>query len=166
MGNAQDLDRPFDLAPMTEMDDVAHRAAAVGTLGGFRHGHLAEQGHQFVRSIEPCTIDMYLSIQRPLPSLFIAFRGAAVSNLRTLIINSILSRAAGGMLMGLPWEPSMAQGGRNNSRAGGFLVAFGIMAGVIVGGLMGQPSAGLLAGGSLGALIALAICIKDRRSAG
>jgi hypothetical protein len=41
-----------------------------------------------------------------------------------------------------------------------------IMAGAIIGGLMGQPSAGLLAGGSLGALIALAIWLRDRRYTG
>jgi hypothetical protein len=52
---------------------------------------------------------------------------------------------------------------RKGTRAGGFILAVCILAGAIVGGLFGQPSAGLLAGGSLGALIALAIWWRDRR---
>jgi uncharacterized BrkB/YihY/UPF0761 family membrane protein len=56
--------------------------------------------------------------------------------------------------------------GRKNARAGGFLLAVGIMGGAVIGGLMGQPSAGLLAGGALGALIALALWFLDRRDTG
>lgn len=53
--------------------------------------------------------------------------------------------------------------GRKGSRAGGFIVALGIMAGAVIGGLFGEPSAGLLAGGALGVLVALAIWLRDRR---
>jgi uncharacterized BrkB/YihY/UPF0761 family membrane protein len=60
----------------------------------------------------------------------------------------------------------MERSGRKGARAGGFIIAMCIMAGAIIGGLMGQPSAGLLAGGSLGALIALAIWLRDRRYTG
>lgn len=52
---------------------------------------------------------------------------------------------------------------RKGTRAGGFILAVCILAGAIIGGLFGQPSAGLLAGGSLGVLIALAIWWRDRR---
>jgi hypothetical protein len=66
---AQHLDRPLDLAPLAEMDDVADGAAAVGALGGFDHGELAEQGHQLVRLIQTRTIDMNIGFQvgAPLP---------------------------------------------------------------------------------------------------
>jgi uncharacterized BrkB/YihY/UPF0761 family membrane protein len=60
----------------------------------------------------------------------------------------------------------MARSGRKGARAGGFLLAAGIIGGAVVGGLMGQPSAGLLAGGALGALITLALWLKDRRRSG
>lgn len=48
-------------------------------------------------------------------------------------------------------------------RAGGALIALLIMGGAIAGGLMGQPSAGLLIGAGAGALIALALWLRDRR---
>jgi len=49
--------------------------------------------------------------------------------------------------------------GRN---AGGIFIAFGAIAGAIVGGFMGQPSLGLLAGLSLGIFVALLIWFKER----
>ncbi len=60
----------------------------------------------------------------------------------------------------------MDKAGRKGTRAGGFLLFVGIMAGAVIGGLLGQPSAGLIAGGSLGALIALAMWLRDRRRGG
>jgi hypothetical protein len=67
--HAQYLDRPLDLPPLAEMDDIADGAAAVGALGGLDHGELAEQGHQLVGLIEPGTIDMNIGFQvrAPLP---------------------------------------------------------------------------------------------------
>ena len=53
---------------------------------------------------------------------------------------------------------------RRNPRGGGAIIALLAMAGVIGGGLMGQPSAGLLAGLGLGAAIALFLWFRDRRS--
>jgi uncharacterized BrkB/YihY/UPF0761 family membrane protein len=57
----------------------------------------------------------------------------------------------------------MEKTGRKGTRAGGFILAICILAGTILGGLLGQPSAGLLAGGALGVLIALALWWRDRR---
>lgn len=48
------------------------------------------------------------------------------------------------------------------SNGGGVFIAIGTIAGAIAGGLMGQPSIGLLAGLALGALAAFAIWLKDR----
>lgn len=46
--------------------------------------------------------------------------------------------------------------------AGGFFLAAGCIAGVIVGSLLGQPSIGFLAGLGLGGVIALAMWFRDR----
>jgi fucose permease len=60
----------------------------------------------------------------------------------------------------------MDRSGRKGTRAGGFILFVGIMGGAVIGGLFGQPSAGLIAGGGLGVLIALAIWLRDRRYTG
>lgn len=46
--------------------------------------------------------------------------------------------------------------------AGGVFIAFGIIAGAIIGGVLGQPSIGLIAGLALGCAIALLIWLKER----
>ena len=48
-------------------------------------------------------------------------------------------------------------------KAGGFLLAMGIIAGVIVGGLLGQPSIGFLAGLGVGLALVALIWLADRR---
>jgi uncharacterized membrane protein (UPF0136 family) len=55
---------------------------------------------------------------------------------------------------------------RPGPQAGGFLIAVAIMAGTIIGGLMGQPSIGLLAGTAIGVVVAIALWLVDRRRAG
>lgn len=52
---------------------------------------------------------------------------------------------------------------RNSPTGAGAIVALLAVAGVIGGGLMGQPSAGLLAGLGLGLLIALLLWLRERR---
>jgi hypothetical protein len=52
--------------------------------------------------------------------------------------------------------------GAQNSNGGGVFIAIGAIVGAIGGGLMGQPSAGLLAGLALGALVALLIWWQSR----
>jgi hypothetical protein len=47
--------------------------------------------------------------------------------------------------------------------AGGFLLALGIIGGVIVGGLLGQPSIGFLAGLGAGIVLVAIIWLIDRR---
>jgi hypothetical protein len=48
-------------------------------------------------------------------------------------------------------------------KAGGFLLAVGIIAGVMIGGLLGQPSIGFLAGLGAGIALVVAIWLIDRR---
>jgi len=52
--------------------------------------------------------------------------------------------------------------GTANRNGGGIFIALGTLGGAIVGGLMRQPSAGLLAGLGLGALVALLIWWRGR----
>ncbi len=49
------------------------------------------------------------------------------------------------------------------TRAGGSLLAASIIAGVIVGTILGQPSIGFLAGTALGVLIAVLLWLRDRQ---
>ena len=50
-----------------------------------------------------------------------------------------------------------------SARAGGSILAGTIIAGVIVGTILGQPSIGFLAGAAIGGLIALLIWRQDRK---
>ena len=49
------------------------------------------------------------------------------------------------------------------SRAGGFILAVTIMAGALIGGRLGQASAGFLIGTAVGVAVALGLYIYDRR---
>ncbi|WP_454885275.1 hypothetical protein [Sphingomonas oryzagri] len=51
-------------------------------------------------------------------------------------------------------------------RAGGFIIAVAILVGTIGGGLMGQPSIGLLAGLAFGVAVSVALWLRDRPRAG
>ena len=50
-----------------------------------------------------------------------------------------------------------------NAQAGGSILAGCIIAGVVGGVILGQPSIGFLAGLGLGAAIAILLWLKDRR---
>lgn len=52
--------------------------------------------------------------------------------------------------------------GRQNPTGAGAIIAFLILAGTIGGGMMGQPSIGLLAGAGAGILIALLLWLRER----
>jgi hypothetical protein len=49
------------------------------------------------------------------------------------------------------------------SRSGGCLLAFSVVAGVVVGLIFKQPSIGFLAGSALGLTLVLAVFLLDRR---
>ena len=51
---------------------------------------------------------------------------------------------------------------RKNVTGAGAIIALLIMVGTIGGGLMGQPSIGLLAGVALGVLIAVLLWLRER----
>ena len=52
--------------------------------------------------------------------------------------------------------------GKKNPTGAGASIALLILAGAIIGGVMGHPSAGLLAGAALGAVIALLLWLRER----
>jgi hypothetical protein len=52
---------------------------------------------------------------------------------------------------------------RQRSRAGGALLAGGILAGTAIGFVFGEPSIGIIAGAGAGLLVLLLIWWRDRR---
>lgn len=56
-----------------------------------------------------------------------------------------------------------APGTKRSSMAGGFLLAVSIVVGTIGGGLLGQPSIGLLAGTVFGIALVAVVWLVDRR---
>jgi hypothetical protein len=54
--------------------------------------------------------------------------------------------------------------GRRNSRSGGVLLAFSIVAGVVGGMFAGEPSIGFLVGLAVGLLLLALVWMIDRRS--
>ncbi|WP_019052610.1 hypothetical protein [Sphingobium xenophagum] len=52
---------------------------------------------------------------------------------------------------------------RKEPTGAGAIIALLILGGAIIGGMMGQPSIGLLAGVAAGVLIAVLLWLRDRR---
>lgn len=52
---------------------------------------------------------------------------------------------------------------QKNPTGAGAIIALLILAGTIIGGLMGQPSIGLIAGAASGIAIAVLLYLRDRR---
>jgi hypothetical protein len=61
------------------------------------------------------------------------------------------------------WHAAPMQNSKNPPRAGGAAIALLAIGGVVIGNHFGQASIGLLAGFGLGAAIALALWLADRR---
>jgi hypothetical protein len=59
-------------------------------------------------------------------------------------------------------DPAMSQSSGRGSQAGGAILALSILSGAIAGIIVGQPSAGLLAGAVIGILVAVAIWLRGR----
>ncbi|KKC27452.1 hypothetical protein [Sphingomonas sp. SRS2] len=57
----------------------------------------------------------------------------------------------------------MEQHSGKASRAGGAIIALSIMAGAIIGNILGQPSIGMVGGTAIGVAIALALYLYDRK---
>ena len=52
---------------------------------------------------------------------------------------------------------------RNGTSAGGVFFALGVIGGVIIGTLYGQPSIGMIAGAGVGLLLIALVWLLDRR---
>lgn len=57
----------------------------------------------------------------------------------------------------------MTQGRHPAAQAGGFLIAAGVLVGVVGGSFVGEASAGFLIGLGVGVVLALLVWWKDRR---
>ncbi|KAK0345058.1 hypothetical protein LTR94_012357 [Friedmanniomyces endolithicus] len=64
---------------------------------------------------------------------------------------------------GGPWQ-GWAMNKAKNPTGAGAIIALLIMAGAIGGGLLGQPSIGLLVGTGAGTLIALLLWLRERKA--
>lgn len=53
---------------------------------------------------------------------------------------------------------------QGKARGGGVWIALGAIGGAVAGRFLGQPSAGVVIGASLGIVIAVALWLADRRS--
>lgn len=53
--------------------------------------------------------------------------------------------------------------GKKNPTGAGAVIALSILGGTIIGGLLGQPSGGLLTGTALGIVIAVLLWLRDHR---
>lgn len=63
----------------------------------------------------------------------------------------------------MPWQGiAMARNKGKEPTGMGALIALLIMAGAIIGGIMGQPSLGLLVGLAIGIAAALAMWLRER----
>jgi hypothetical protein len=49
------------------------------------------------------------------------------------------------------------------ARSGGCLLAFSVVAGAVVGTILGQPSVGFLAGSGVGLFLVVVVLLLDRR---
>ena len=63
--------------------------------------------------------------------------------------------------MNNPLEKPKAR--RSGTMAGGVFFAFGLIAGVVIGTLYGQPSIGMVAGAGIGLLLVALVWLIDRR---
>lgn len=52
--------------------------------------------------------------------------------------------------------------GKKNPTGAGAIIALAILGGTIIGGLMGQPSAGLLSGAGIGIVVAALLWWRER----
>lgn len=75
------------------------------------------------------------------------------------------NRAMGGKALALPaatWQCRRMSQGRKNPTGAGAFIALLILGGTIGGGLLGQPSIGLLTGLALGVILALILWLRER----
>jgi len=61
------------------------------------------------------------------------------------------------------WHGEAMEPARPYTRSGGCLLAFSVMAGVVVGTILGQPSIGFLAGAALGLILVVVVMVLDKR---
>lgn len=145
---AQRGDDALDLPPMAEARDIALVAAALGTHRRLEAGIVAETVHQLrrIRKREPSMNEGRVHAR--------GISGAPVSTVPTNVVNAALTIFSAGVHGGAM---------RTNTRAGGCLLMICILAGLPVGLAIGDPMKGVLLGTAVGAALAVALWLIDRR---
>ena len=78
------------------------------------------------------------------------------------MLNEEFTKNAGAAREAVQWG-AMTEPSKSGAQAGGFLIAAGILAGVLGGIMLGEPSAGFLIGLAVGGALALLIWRRDKR---
>lgn len=151
------LDHAFDLPPVTEVQQVADVTAAFRPCGGFERGVGAEAIHEF-RGLGESEAACDEGRIHSLPLTRSAFRDARQ---RSSTGRSPWLQAGLEATRFVCHGRSMA---KSSPMAGGFFLMAAILIGAVGGVAGGNPMKGILIGTGIGALIAVAIWLLDRKS--
>lgn len=160
---AEHQDGAADAAPARVVDVVAEIAAALGTRGGLGQRRLTPAIDQLLGALIGLAIDHELhclehATSTPSPDVLPSLACVKAGNRERVNMAATMTGWRGEAGRGT----GSLMANRPGPQAGGFIIAVAILAGTIIGGLMGQPSIGLLAGLGLGAVAALAVWWRDR----
>ena len=187
---SQQHDEPLDLPPVAKADMIAQIPAAVGASRRFITGIVAKERHQLggiVIALRFERYGMFIAYPPKVPTrkCDISFNSRAIFPLsryragsdgepRVSHVPGWHSHPVTGQARAetrqresrWPWPPGRGKGsmmttGKKNPTGAGAVLALTILGGTIIGGLIGQPSAGLLAGTALGILIAVLLWWRE-----
>jgi hypothetical protein len=152
---------------MAEVDHVAERPAAIGALGGLDLRELAESFKKSggLGKRRPVGKMNMIVHAYSIPAFcfgcsLLARAGCEKAHRRRerRVHQLLLARAAMGCQ-----GAGMNDKGKRAPQAGGAFIAGAIIAGVVGGSILGQPSIGFLVGATVGAAAALLMWLRERR---
>lgn len=146
-------DDALDLSPVTESRDIAVVAAALGARRGLEPGIVAEALDQFGGVGQSHSAMDEGAIHDSIPTPM------AVSRLRTIVVNAALA------IFAMVWRRFVCHGHAmpNSTRAGGCFLTLFILLGFLYGLSIRNPLKGVLIGLGIGAVLAIATWLIDRR---
>lgn len=163
-------DQPLDLPPAAEAGHVAPRAALLGAFGGVKPGPHAEPVDQRQRLGSGGAIDHEAIGRRSRAGGVEKFdlHHPALAGQSGDPMKRIGKRSASHVALARPARSWQGRGmdsappPRRKPIGGGVFIAIGLVTGAIAGGLLGQPSIGLLAGLAAGGTVTALLWWRDR----
>jgi hypothetical protein len=149
-------DDPFDLAPMAEAQDILVLAALLCPQGSLGTRIVAKAANKVGRVVECRSAgdeDGLHGGALSCSTLPRRSRGSVNSAFTIVIWPALANQAA-------VWQGTAMT--KREPQAGGFWLVLAIIVGATIGIWQGQPSIGILAGTAIGALIAVAVYLRDR----